>query len=251
MKPIYYFLIFFICIQFRVYSQDTKIAFTGHYSYQIPAGDLANLYGNNSNVGGNLNVKFSNNFTFGIEGQFIFGSTYKDYSLLGNMVTTDGFIIGTGMSPEVPSIEGRGGNFFAEIGKIFPLYKNNLNSGIHAKFGLGYVFYSTFVIVDQGVVTQLGNNYSQGYNRLQSGMSYNSFLGYTFYGKDKFFNASAGIQAIYSNMAPQGTVDFATGKLIDNTISNSNFLIGPKVSFSIILKSIVRIDPKADGYFYN
>lgn len=247
----YPYIILLICLQSIAFSQDTKFAFTGHYSYQLPAGDLSSLYGNNSNVGGNINVKLSNNFTFGIEGQFIFGSSFKDYSLLGNMVTSDGFIIGTGMSPEVPDLEGRGGNFFVEIGKIFPLYKSNLNSGLHAKFGLGYAFYSTYVNIDQKIVTQLSGNYSQGYNRLQSGLSYNSFLGYTFYGKDKFFNASAGIQIMYSSMTSQGTVDFATGIPIDNAKSNSNFLIGSKVSFSIILKTINRVDPKADGFFYN
>lgn len=243
--------ILLLSLAFNLNSQDTKIAFSAHYSYQFPLGYLSQDYGANSNVGGNINVKLSNNFTFGVEGQFLFGSKYKDYSLLGDIVTSDGFIIGSGMSTEVPEIEGRGANIFVEVGKIFPLNKNNLNSGLHAKFGLGYAFYAAYINVDQGVVTQLGGNYHQGYNRLQAGLSFNSYFGYTFYGKDKLFNASAGIQIMYANMKNQGTIDFATGNPIDNTTSSSNILIGPKVCFSIPLKTIKRIDPKADGYFYN
>jgi hypothetical protein len=235
----------------HIFAQDTKIAFTAHYSYQIPMGDLSQFYCNNSNVGANVNIKLASNFTLGLEGQFMFGSKYKDFSLLGGMVTSDGFIIGKNQSIEVPEIEGRGGNFFAEIGKIFPLGKSNLNSGLHGKFGLGYMFYSAYTNAEINTVTQLGGNYRDGYNRLQSGISFNSYIGYTLYGKDKLINGSAGVQMIYSSMKYDGTIDFATGKSNEGLAPFSNILIGPKVSFSVLLKTIKRVDPKSDGYFYN
>lgn len=232
------------------YGQDTKIAFSAHYTYQFPMGDLSKFYGNNSNIGGNLNIKFVNNFTLGVEGQFLFASQYKDLSLLGNMVTSDGFIIGKNESIETPQVEGRGGNFFVEVGKIFPLNKSNLNSGLHVKAGLGYIFYSAYVNVDPNVVTQLKDNYPNGYSRLQSGMSVNTFVGYTLYGKDKLINGSAGLQLTYASMKYDGNIDYATSLPIDKT-SFSNFLLGPKISFSLLLKTIKKQDPKSDGYFYN
>jgi hypothetical protein len=244
-------LVLLMLANMKADAQDTKIAFTAHYLYQIPMGDLSQYYGNNSNVGANVNIKLTNNFTFGLEGQYLFGSRYKDFSLLGSMVTADGFIIGKNQSIEVPEIEGRGGNFFAEIGKIFPLSNKNKNSGIHAKFGLGYMFYTAYTNSDVSIVTQLQGNYSSGYNRHQSGLSFNSFIGYTFYGSDKLINGSAGIQMTYASMKYDGTVDFASGQSNEGKPSFGNILIGPKISFSILLKTIKRVDPKADGYFYN
>lgn len=232
-------------------AQDTKIAFTASYAYQIPMGDLAVNYGNNSNTSANVNIKLKNNFTFGVEGQFIFGSSYSDFNLLGSIVTNGGFIVGKDQSIQVPEIEGRGGNFFGEIGKIFPVNKSNLNSGIHLKLGVGHMFYTAFTNANLSAVPQLLGNYKDGYNRYQSGMSYNTFLGYTYYGSDKLMNFSAGVQMTYASMKYNGTIDFATGKSYEGHAPTSNFLIGPKLSFSVMLKTIERKDPKADGYYYN
>lgn len=231
-------------------SQDMKIAFAASYMYQVPMGDLSDQYGNNSNVGGNLNIKFPSNWTLGMEGQILFGSTYKDMRFLGNMVNSDGFIIGTNFSPEIPEVQGRGGNFFLEAGKIFPTSKENKNSGIHVKAGLGYLFYSALVIADQRMITQISGEYSDGYNRLQSGLSYNSYLGYTFYSKNKLINGSLGLQMTYANMKYEGNIDFATGKPLDKS-GFSNILIGPKLSFYLILKTINKTEAKTDGYYYN
>lgn len=248
-KSLFAFII--ISISNIGFAQEAKIAFTPHYAYQMPMGGISDYYGNNSNVGANLNVKLANNFTFGLEGQFLFGSQYKDLTLLGNIVTSNGFIIGNNQSIEIPDVQGRGLNCFAEVGKIFPLNKTNLNSGIHIKAGLGYMYYSAYVVADPVVITQISSEYADGYSRLQSGLSFNSFLGYTLYSKDKFFNCSGGLQITYAGLKHDGTIDFATNTPYDKSSSTSCFLIGPKVCFSLILKTFKKSEPKGDGYFYN
>lgn len=213
-------------------------------------GGISEYYGNNSNVGANFNIKLANNFTFGLEGQFIFGSKYNDLTLMGNIVTSNGFIIGKDQSIEVPDVQGRGLNCFAEIGKIFPLNKKNINSGIHFKAGLGYMYYSAYVVADPTMITQMTSSYADGYNRLQSGLSFNTFFGYTLYSNDKLLNCSGGLQMTYAGLKYDGSIDFATNKPYDKS-STSCILIGPKVCFSLILKTIKKSEPKGDGYFYN
>jgi len=231
-------------------SQETFFGGTAHYMYQVLSGDKSQQYGSNSNLGFNLNVKLRNNITLGMEGQFLFGSQYKDLGVLGNMVTSGGFIIGEDNSIETPELEGRGGNFFVEVGKIFPLNNKNKNSGLHIKGGLGYLFYSAYNTADVRSVTQLSGEYFNGYNRLESGLSVNSFLGYTLYSKSKLVNGSIGLQMIYSTTKFQGALDYSTG-LVHDQSARSSFFIGPKIGMTVVLKRFMKQDPKSDGYFYN
>jgi len=241
-----------LCIIYtvRTFAQETIIGATAHYMYQFPLGDIATQYGSNSNAGFGLNIKLVNNFTLGIEGQFMFSGKYNDYTILGSMTTSGGFIIGENNILELPELESRGGNFFAEVGKIFPLNSKNKNSGLHIKAGLGYLFYSVYTNADVVSITQLSGEYMKGYNRLESGMSAQCFLGYTIYSNSRLLNGSIGLQAIYANTKYQGIVDYASGVAPDASTRSSLF-IGPKIAITIALKRFQKKDPKADGYFYN
>ena len=235
---------------FSAEAQETFIGGTAHYMYQLPAGDISKQYGSNSNAGFNLNIKLANNFTLGVEGQFMFGSRYNDMSVLGTLVTSNGFIIGENNIIEIPELEGRGGNFFAEIGKIFPLNQKNKNSGFHIKGGLGYLFYSVYTNADVQSITQLRGDYANGYNRLESGFSLNTFMGYTLYSKNKMINGSIGLQAIYSSTKFQGVYDYAKAAPPDQSARSSLF-VGPKLGMTVVFKRFIKQDPKSDGYYYN
>jgi len=137
-----------------------------------------------------------------------------------------------------------------EVGKIFPLSTKNKNSGLHIKGGVGYLFYSVYNNADIISVTQLGGEYFNGYNKLESGWSMNSFIGYTHYSKSRLVNGSIGLQMIYTGTKYQGIQDYSTG-LIPDQASRSSFLIGPKIGITVVLKRFLKQDPKTDGYFYN
>jgi hypothetical protein len=247
-KKLVFLLLFFATLNSS--AQETIIGATMHYMYQLPTGSIATQYGSNSNAGFGLNIKLVNNFTFGAEGQFMFASKYNDVSVLGSMVTSGGFIIGENNTIEIPELEGRGGNFFLEAGKIFPLGTKNLNSGLHIKAGVGYLFYSVYNNADVSSVTQLGGEYFNGYNRLESGWSLQSFIGYTLYSNSRLLNGSIGVQTIYTSTSFKGTADYATSLNPDQSGRNSLF-IGPKIALTIALKRFQKKDPKGDGYFYN
>lgn len=246
-----FFLVWFLSDIQTVFGQDAFIYISPHYMYQFPMGKIGGEYTKNSNIGANLSIKLPSNLTLGAEGQYLFGGNYKDLNFLGSMVTSGGFILGENLVIENPVIESRGGNFLLEVGKIFPSNKKkNASSGWHIKAGLGYLFYSVYANVSTSVVTQLGGSYDNGYNRLESGLSFNSFFGYTFFSKNKMLNGSAGLQGIYTSTKYQGTIDFATGQPLDKS-ARSSFLLGPKVSISIVLKRFRKEVAEGDGYFYN
>lgn len=252
---IVYLLVFSTLFAQTICSQATIIGVSPHFMYQFPLGDLGTKFSSNSNFGANVNLKLKSNWTFGIEGQYIFGSDYKDYTNFGSAITSGGFVIGrdpgfNDYTVESPSIEGRGGNFFLELGRILPLSKKDLNSGIHIKAGAGVIYYKTTLFIDEIYAKQFSGGYSIGYNRQESGTSFNFYTGYTFYSENRFLNGSIGIQYIYFNSTYSNTYDYANNKSVAGS-SFSNFLIGPKVSMTIIIRSFEQKGKGADDYFYN
>lgn len=247
-RPLF-FCVLLLASSLSLIGQSTIIGVSPHYSYQVPFGDLSAKFSNNSNIGVNVNIKLKSNWTISAEGQFIFGSDYKDLTILGYMVTSGGFIIGKDQSIETPAFEGRGGNFFAEMGRIFPLSGKNPNCGVHIKAGVGYMYYKATSNADDLVVLQLSKNYIDGYNRMESGLSINLYGGYTFYGENRFVNGSIGLQLIYFNSKYSSLQTYAFPNPMPNS-SFSNFLLGPKVSMTIILKEF-KGKTTGDEYFYN
>lgn len=243
------FVAFFCLFSLHSMSQNTILGISAHYSYQIPMGDMGTKFGNNSNVSIGCNVKSRKNWTLGVEGAFIFGSKYKNLEPLGSYISSGGFVIGKESSIETPTYEGRGGNFTLEIGKIIPINKQNLNSGIHAKLGFGYFFHKANLSIDPILVPQLSDVYQQGYDHAESGWSVNPYIGYTLYGKQRLLNFSLGIQGILAFTKSDRVWDFATDKSIQNE-TYTNFLIGPKATFTIpIYKS--SISELKDQFYYN
>lgn len=243
-----------ICIFLFLFSFQTKaqygiVALTGGYTYQFPFGDLGDNYTNNSNISAGLTYKLKSNWIFGLEGQFLFGSDVSNRFALGSMINSNGFIIGDNTSLVVPEMEGRGGNIFAEVGKIFPTSEENKNSGIALKLGLGYFYYHTSITTDE-IVPQLLEDYYAGYTRAQGGLSFVPYVGYIFYGKKKMFNAQIGIQGVYSQSNYLNKWDFVNNQSLENE-TNSNILIGPKVGMAVILKTFQKLITDNDGYFYN
>lgn len=245
----WFVVLFFSLLGRNSYSQNTILGISANYSYQLPFGDFSNKYSANNNVGITFGIKTNKNFTFGIEGSFIFGSSYKNTEPLGSIVTSGGFVLGKDGSVEYPSFEGRGGNFIAEIGKIIPIDKNNLNSGIHIKIGGGYFFHKAYLGIDPLSIPQLNEIYQQGYDHAEAGWSFNPYLGYTHYGKQKLFNFSLGVQSIFSFTKSQRNWDFVSNTSIKDA-TYSNIQIGPKATFTIPIYKSTKKELK-NQFYYN
>lgn len=181
--------------QSNIKDSAISIPFIGvSYSYQIPAGDLVNNYGPNSNLGGSFLVKTSKNWIYGIDGSFLFGSNVKDTTVLDNIKTSQGQVIDQdGKYAEIFFYE-RGYSLSARGGKIFSFKKPNANSGIIFLSGIGFLQHKMRIEVTGNTVPELTSEYRKGYDRLSNGLALSQFLGYQYLGNSRLINFFGGIE---------------------------------------------------------
>lgn len=162
------------------------------YAFQLPGGDLAKRYNANSNLGGGFTYKTSKNWLWGINGQFIFGSSIKEDSLLSHISTSAGAIITAGGTyGEVYTYE-RGYVLGATIGKLIPLGKTNRNTGLMISLGGGFINHKIRIEVGNNNVYPLMDDYKKGYDRKTNGPCATGFIGYRYMGNKKLVNFYAG-----------------------------------------------------------
>jgi hypothetical protein len=237
----------FYCQNTESHSGDALVGIMPYYSYQFPLGTMGQIYTPTSNIGLNVFYKSQNNFTFGLQGSFLFGASLKDNSILGDMTTSYGYVLGTDASIEVPDFEGRGFHFMVEAGKIFSLTNKNPNSGIHYKAGIGFFGYKTFINIDDNVLVQIKDPYASAYDMSMSGLSLNQFLGYTFFSHHRLINITIGVDFICSFTKSDRNWNISKNTSLSD-YKYTSFLIGPKLGFTIPL--YFRDQKKLEETFY-
>ena len=167
------------------------------YSYQIPGGDIANTFGNNSTIGGGLFYKTMKNVIFSLDGNYIFGSDVKNEAeILSMVLNAQGYIIdGNGTYAAYTTWE-RGMTINFRIGKIFNVLSPNPNSGLMLMGGLGYLQHRLIIDNQHRTAPQISNDYAKGYDRLTSGLSVNEFIGYFYMGNSKALNFYGGFEFV-------------------------------------------------------
>jgi hypothetical protein len=165
-----------------------------HYGLTWPGGDLAERFGVNSNVGLSLSRKTSNNWIWGAGFDYIFGSQVREDNILDNISTSDGNIIDAdGLYAEIYLYE-RGYQVSGKFGKIIPLDKLHLNSGLMLTAGAGYLTHRIRIENPGNLAPQVYGDYKKGYDRLSGGFSLNQYIGYVYFGQNKLANFFAGFE---------------------------------------------------------
>ena len=117
---------------------DDAILLSPTFTFQIPAGDISERFGVNSNFGFELMYKFKKNWQVGGEGNFLFGRKVKETDHFANVVTSSGLIINNeGVLTDVVLSE-RGYSAQVKAGKSFYFNADNPNSGSTYKGGYWY-----------------------------------------------------------------------------------------------------------------
>lgn len=165
-----------------------------HYSYQIPLGDMADRFGGNSALGGSIGFKNSKNWLFGVEGSFLFSNNVKELGQLVPISLGSNVLIRSDGRLESAFLVERGFTIQGYFGKVIPLKKPNVNSGILVKLGMGMLQHKIRLIGDKEYLPQISGNYLHGYDRLTSGVLLTPFIGYQYMSLKKRFNAFAGIE---------------------------------------------------------
>lgn len=167
------------------------------YAYQLPGADLSDRFGGNFSLGGGLEyLTAKQHWFFGLQGQFLFGSTVKP-DVLAELRTPEGYIYGNNKSVADIQLRERGFYAGAHIGKLVPLSAANPRSALRLSFGAGLLQHKIRIQDDPvASVPQLEGEYKSGYDRLSNGLSLKQFIGYQLLGEEGRINFYAGLEFI-------------------------------------------------------
>ena len=158
------------------------------YSYQLPGADLAKRFGDNSNIGLSFLIKNKNNWIYGLEGDFIFGTEIKENQVLKNISTKDGNLISAnGQLAELEMFE-RGYLTQIKGGRLFSLLAPNKNSGFYFTLGLGMLQHKIRIENTGNTAPQIASDYKKGYDRLTNGVAISESFGYSFFSNNRRVN---------------------------------------------------------------
>ncbi len=163
-----------------------------HYGLSSPTNSLSERFGLLNNLGFNAGYKTKKNWFIGSDLNFFFGNQIKTGDIFGNLRDSYGNISDINGDVGAILLYSRGYNTNFSIGKIFPVFGCNPNSGIFIQGGFGYMQYHIRVETNKQVIPQVELDYRKGYDRLTGGVTTHQFLGYSYMSNSGSINVYAG-----------------------------------------------------------
>ena len=184
-------IVFSLLLSVNLFSQEdsTKqkswhgnlLGVSAFYSLQIPFGELSERYGFDSDVGMHTFYISKNNFTLGLEFNYMFGNKLKGDALhiLDGLKTDNGQIINEKGEYATYVLSERGFFSGVKVGKIIYLQKKE-KLGLFTNLGVGLLQHKIRIDVDGNNVPGMYGNYAKGYDRLTNGLTINQFVGFAY-----------------------------------------------------------------------
>lgn len=220
--------------------------FFGSYGLNLPGGDYAKRFGPNTEVGAGFLIKTKKNWLFGVESSYIFGNKIKEQDIFGNILASNGKIIGLdGLDADVRLFQ-RGGKFpVFKIGKLFPVKILNAskNSGFFANIGMGILHHKIKIEDVTNTAPQVTGEYVKGYDRLTNGTMIVENIGYLYLDRKRFINIFAMLEIVQGFTQSRRSFDFSTGK--QDTQKRFDLLYG--IKFGIAFPIYKKLP---DEYYY-
>lgn len=216
------------------------------YGGNWTSGDLASRYGYLNHLGFFAGYKTRKNWIYGIEGNFIFGNKIKVTGLFDHLTDSKGNITDINGDIAAVTVLSRGFNVAATVGKIFPVYSPNRNSGIYVNAGVGYLAHKMRIETQDNVIPQIELDYRKGYDRLTSGLNLHQFVGYAFMANQGAINFYGGFYISEGFTYNQRNVFFDQPDIPVSKDLRMDIQYGFKLAWLI---PIYKRMPKA--YYYN
>lgn len=163
-----------------------------HYGLNATGGDLAKKFGTLNHIGAMAGYKTTKNWVWGFDGNFIFGSKIRIPGMFDHLVDSYGNITDINGDVALVVVNARGFNVNTMVGKVFPIFSPNENSGLYVHGGVGYVQYKARVETQEQVIPTLELDYRKGYDRYTTGVNFHQFVGYAFMANQGFVNFYGG-----------------------------------------------------------
>lgn len=192
-----FFIPFALHAQLNVRDSSINQFFTGvNYKFNLTSGDVADRWGFNNLVGGDIQYKFKSGLTMGFDGGFIFGNQLKDSTIFDGVYNSYGTITGMTGEPAIVLFLMRGASANFSVGYLFNQLGHNPNSGLWINLGAGYLMHKIRIESIYDVVPQLETDYMKGYDHLTMGFATKQFIGYLYQANYRFLNFYAGLEFI-------------------------------------------------------
>jgi len=203
---------------------------TGFYT---PGRDLADRFGPMAQVGLELSYQLKSGWVLGAGAGHIFGNNVRERDIMSNIATTNGDIITEDGVFENYRLRPFGWSMYGRIGKIFPLFGPNVNSGLMVDLGVGIMQHKIWIETPRLASPQLSGDYKKGYDRLTNGLSLNQFIGYQYLSNKKLINFYVGFDFHQGFTQNRRTVNFNTG--VPDTRNRLDLLVGLKAGWILPL----------------
>ena len=222
--------------------QNKQSTFAFNYNYQIPIGDLANTFGNNSSIGATYLLENNNNMIFGVEAGYLFGNNIKDSTIFDNIKTADGAIIASNGNYANVTLMQRGFDAYLFTGYAFHFSQKNL-SGIYITQGFGYLQHQILINTKNQDIPQLNEQMKKGYDRFSNGYSTRFSVDYKYYHKNGRLQISSGLNYTMAYTKNQRAYNFAMNEYYSNKRTWDQLL-------GINIELIIPIDRKNEEKFH-
>jgi hypothetical protein len=216
------------------------------YTQQFPGADMALRYGKNNAVGSGVYFKTTGNWTFGIEGNYIFGSNIREQGIFSNLTDGEGYAVAENGGFIAVQAEQRGFNMMLKAGKIIPLGRKTANSGLFITLGAGYLEHYLRLKNQTISISALKGDYRYGYDRLCSGFAVNQFIGYQHLDKRNRLNFFAGIELYQAFTSSKRLWDYDLRS--SNTAPRLDLLYG--IRFGWLLPIYTHSGVASKGYTF-
>lgn len=168
-----------------------------HAGYFLNGGDFADRYLSPVIIGAGYHIKTKGNILFGVDGGYVFRDGIKNReNYLLNMQTSNGEIIAQDGSYAQILFGLRGFVLNGSVGKVFPIFGPNPNSGLLVKLGGGFMQHKIHFESRRDDVPQLEGDMRKYYDQMSYGWSLNQFVGYQNLSNSRLTNFYIGIEAI-------------------------------------------------------
>lgn len=202
-----------------------------HYTYISPQKDLALRFGTIHNAGFGGLLKTANNWLYGADASYQFGSTVKDYSFLANLTNSYGNVMNNAGQTATYNIGMRGFNFFGKVGKVFPLTWRNPNSGIILQLGAGMYFHKINISTTRNDIPTLTEELKKGYDRLSSGPAVSQFVGYYYHSSNRYYNFFIGVDFMQAFTTSVRKFNYDT--MLPDTEKRFDMTVGGRIGWMI------------------
>lgn len=189
----------------------SQVIVGANYKFNLTAGDMYQRWGFNSSIGLDVNYKFKNNLTLGVDGAFLFGNRLKDSTIFSSVTNSYGSITALSGEPAVVLFGLRGVNANAKVGYVLNRFGHNPNSGLWLSIGTGFLLHHIRIESLYDVVPQLEGDYRKGYDKLTFGFSTSQFIGYLYQANRRFTNFYFGVELVEGFTKNIRTFNFDTG----------------------------------------